>query len=671
MKYADAGTALHSTLEFFYDGVVNGNPPSLAECQIKFSDEWKNIPLDKEKYWECVKVGIARKLKPTHTEYEFKFSEPFNYLGYADLMDTKNHHIVDWKTSSFSQDKLDGYQQQLLIYAWAYRKQFGVVPKCTVIFNKVNEAFTFTFTDAQVDAKEKECIEIVKDIEQRWAEMRFERNPSSSNCFFCPYKTVCGTDLLRGTKKFVFHIVGDLVHIDGEFTEDLHKAIETQTNYLIKNAHFIIRIMRSKGIRDYDGIKRSYWRTEKGAKVSIGYMNLVYREILKRYKDAKVVIDDRRDRGVMDGIATIFPDKLNVPFEFAQHQKEGIDAALKYKVGTIVVGTGGGKTAMAAEIIRRAKCLRSLFIIDNKDLLVQTKREYEKMLGIKVGVVGMGKREFYEPVIVATIQTLAQNVKEFEAWFKTIGLVVFDEAHIISSTSFEKVSKKLVNTKYRIGMTATAGRDDGNEKLIFGRTGEVVYRMGAKELIQKGLLVVPKAIFYKAPEPDETLSSTYHDEYTIYISQNRERNELVKKIALEYAEQGKSVMILAKDIKNGQIPWLVANIPGSKLIYGATEDDLRVDILDEFKQKKLLILIGNSKIFNKGINIPTLDVIINAGGGAGEVAVVQTIGRVLRKYEGKTIGLYIDFIDTGIFLNKHNKKRIKALTDQGFEVVFA
>ena len=75
-------------------------------------------------------------------------------------------------------------------------------------------------------------------------------------------------------------------------------------------------------------------------------------------------------------------------------------------------------------------------------------------------------------------------------------------------------------------------------------------------------------------------------------------------------------------------------------------------------QKDLKILI--STVVNEGVNIPSMDVIIMAGGGKSNKLTVQRVGRALRKAEGKETAKIIDFYDNdnGILL-RHSKARLK------------
>jgi len=676
-SYGLAGNVVHHALEYYFNNLLElPEEECLRELKNYFEILWEdcnltNPVLKRDLYWLCVINGIKLNIKPTHLEYEFRIKKDgINFIGYADVMNTDEHWLGDWKTATYKKSKLIGYKEQLKYYAWAYWKEFGVVPMTWVYFNKVNKIFKYQFSLESIKNVEKEILSIDLNVKQKLKDLRFERNAGRTNCYFCPYKDVCATDLLRANKsetyEIAFHLKKNKLLVEGSIPDIIHRKIEKVINYEVKNAFFIKKAMAAKGIH-YDGIKRLYRRRVYGGESFIGYSHSIY-SILKDYAHSKgmkirLTIKDYRDQEVLQqSIGT--PSKLNIPFTMYNFQVQAVKELIKHRWGIIEIGTGGGKTVIAAEAIRQLK-LKTLFIIDNKDLLLQTKKEYEDMLGIDCGIVGMGYREWKSPVILATIQTLVKHAKLFAQELAQIPFVIFDETQLVASVSYETISKYLINTKFRLGTTATAKRDDGNDNVIYAHTGIVVYRRRAQDLIKDNVLVDPEATFYNYGSKI-TVSDNWQNEYSDGIVDNDLRNNTIKEIAEKYLKEGKQVMILTKMIRHGD--WFKENIKGADLIYGRTDDDLRVEILDDFKSGKLNILIGNLKIFNKGINIKNLDVLINAAGNAGDVLTIQTIGRVLRKNPGKTKAYYIDFMDEGEYLKKHSLSRISALKAEDYTV---
>ena len=683
-SYGNAGTVVHNVIQYYFEADLADIELELAlvELKNKFNEEWEafdiqNPKINKDEYWLCIINGI--KLKFTYTDFEYKFEGTLKfpefeveYIGYGDVVDFENDILGDWKTSTYKASKVRDYKDQLKFYAWCYWKETGRVPKeCWVYFNKTTKPpFKFYWTQEQLLEVEQKIYETHKGILENFKKMSFERRPSRTNCFFCPFKGVCSTDLLRAktSEKYeiTFHLKKDKLMIEGAIPDVIHRKIEQLCNYTVKNAHFIVQAMRAKGI-NYDGIKRLYRRRAYGGEVSQGYMHGIHK-ILRDFAHSqgmilRLTIKDFRNQEVMTTKNEML-EKIDVDFELYKFQKDAVEALLKYRWGIVEIGTGGGKTAIAAEAIRRVSS-KTLFVIDNKALLMQTKREYEKMLGVPCGIVGMGQADWSKQITLATIQTLAKHLKQYAPQLSQINCVIFDEVHIIAAKSFEKLSRYLINTKYRFGFSATAKRDDGNDKLIFAHSGQKVYIKRANALIEEDVLVAPTCIFYKYGE-NINPSLDWQNEYNISIVENETRNALIEKLVEKHVAKGLQVMVLTKLVAHGKA--LAERIPNSKFIYGKTKDNTREEQLIDFKANDLNVIVGNIKIFNKGLNIKNLDVLINAAGNAGDVLTVQSIGRALRKNPGKTKALYIDFLDKGHYCRKHSLSRIQALKNEDYTV---
>ena len=866
-KYANGGNCVHDPIEYYYNELADLDLDiAMPTLQIFFIKKWNHYELgtslDKQAYWTCLINILKRKIKPTHVEYEYNFSNlNYDFIGRADVVNFDVPWIGDWKTSNYNKlkngepdsktrKKIEEYRTQLMYYAMCHNKETGRIPHCWVYFAKVDIMVEFDFTAEQLKQLSNDLDDFNFDITERFETEDFPR--SLKNCYYCKYKKVCNSNLLRETDKETFgvkfHLKKNKLMLAREsgLPENLQERIEASINYRMKNAEFIILSMLKRGIH-CDGIKKLYKRKYYGGECNIGYLIVIY-GIIKDYcknNDLKFV-PEVIDYRTQDLENITVPDKLIVDFTLDESQIIAVEKLIKNRWGIIEYGTGGGKTAISAEAIRRTK-LKTLFVIDNKDLLLQTKDEYEKMLNVKCGIVGMGLKDFDKPIVLATIQTLNKHLKDFSSELAEFGTAIFDECvggdsriltedgtkkiktiyeeqyfgkvlswndkiktyewkpvlghhktekrieyyriyfnnrikplkitpdhklfttvgwveakdlttkhlllmkqfkhksyhaskkeiiiieeaelqinriiqlrklnkiikkeqlkeikinkiesskysagihfydievkdnhnffvngvlshncHIIATDSFEKLSKYLVNTKYRFGFSATARRKDGNQNIIFNNCGHIVYSKKANELIKDGRLVPPTCIFYKY-KSDSFVSGTWQDEYRDGIVDNKERNKHIIEIAKKSVASGLKVMILVRYVEHGKA---LAEALNCDYIYGKTKNEDRVNLLDKFKKDSNL-LIGNVKIFNKGLNIKKLDMIINTTGNSGtdgiytDIITTQTCGRALRKAEGKTKAYYIDFYDDGEYLRKHSQERIKALQDEGYNV---
>jgi superfamily II DNA or RNA helicase len=96
---------------------------------------------------------------------------------------------------------------------------------------------------------------------------------------------------------------------------------------------------------------------------------------------------------------------------------------------------------------------------------------------------------------------------------------------------------------------------------------------------------------------------------------------------------------------------------------GKKSSDERNQSIQDMKTGKLKVIVA-STIFDIGIDIPSLDVLINLGGGKSTGRVLQRIGRVIRKFEGKEFAYVVDFYDQCKYLREHSQIRFKTASSE-------
>jgi superfamily II DNA or RNA helicase len=134
-------------------------------------------------------------------------------------------------------------------------------------------------------------------------------------------------------------------------------------------------------------------------------------------------------------------------------------------------------------------------------------------------------------------------------------------------------------------------------------------------------------------------------------------------------DNGKSVLILTgKEIEHGKILQQMArDVYGEDIpfLYGSTSKEDRIDFKELLKSRKLKCAIANI-IWYEGINIPPIDIIINAEGGKASGKTLQKAGRGLRTAEGKTHLVIVDFLDPYKYLSHHCVLRLITYAEQGW-----
>ena len=101
---------------------------------------------------------------------------------------------------------------------------------------------------------------------------------------------------------------------------------------------------------------------------------------------------------------------------------------------------------------------------------------------------------------------------------------------------------------------------------------------------------------------------------------------------------------------------------------GDTKNKERTRVIADLQSGKEKAIIATT-IYDEGVDVPNLRTIIMAGAGKSRVALLQRLGRGLRRSAGKDEALVIDFDDkTGVVLKRHSKARRKVWEAEGFTV---
>lgn len=358
--------------------------------------------------------------------------------------------------------------------------------------------------------------------------------------------------------------------------------------------------------------------------------------------------------------------------EYRDDQKRALVELLVGRRGMYQAPTGSGKTVLIAGLVASVAA-PALVIVHTTALLTQTVAELGRW-NEKVGVMGAGE-ERPERVTVAMRQTLAARIREGRLngdFSNRWGLVVVDEGHHVNSLrgDYAEILRR-VNAPVRMGFTATLPKDEAAAMAAEGLLGPVIGRTSYAELEVADVLAKPRIKFYRVPENPKLreVRGSYQQVYDAVVVQNRRRNLLIIEKALEQLEAGKSVLILVERIGHGEtlMELLELRAPGVfTFLQGSTGEDEREGEKRAFELKERMGVVA-TRVWSEGVNIRSVDVIVNAVGGESEIATIQRAGRGMRRAEGKSEVLIVDFIDSNHrFMADHSLKRICTYSEVGW-----
>jgi len=353
---------------------------------------------------------------------------------------------------------------------------------------------------------------------------------------------------------------------------------------------------------------------------------------------------------------------LNLVKEPYPHQKEALLAWKKAnRMGVVVLPTAAGKTYLA-QLAMEATPRSTLIVVPTLDLMHQWYAQIEAAFtGLEIGLLGGGSRD-RTPILIATYNSAAIHA---ETLGNKYGLLIFDECHHLP-TDFFRVIAEYAIAPYRLGLTATVERSDGNHKELDTLIGTVVYHKTPEQLSGNTLAdrkVVQIMVKLSAEEREKydraiELRNSFLKRSKISLGSLKGWQLFVQ--ASARSEAGRRAMLAhreAKDIANGTGAKLrVLNELISKhypepiliftndngTVYRISQDFLipaithqtpvkeRHSILTKFKVGDYKAIVA-SHVLNEGVDVPDAKIAIILSGTGSTREYVQRLGRVLRK----------------------------------------
>jgi superfamily II DNA or RNA helicase len=365
-----------------------------------------------------------------------------------------------------------------------------------------------------------------------------------------------------------------------------------------------------------------------------------------------------------EGVEFTFKDKrLNVPgckalplaswFKARPYQDAAAEITNKISRGVYVIGTGGGKTMTAGQIISMRQ-VPTLFVTPDKGLREQTANVFRGLLGKSNIGTSLDSKA---PVIVSNIQSLIRHkpTKKLNP-FSRFGQLMIDEFHHGAAKSYLAVNKWCDHAFYRYGFTGTFTRPDGADMTMHGVLSKVIYKKSTSELIEEGWLVRPHITITRY-EVKGWSKLNYAAAYSAII-QDPGFNGIVANDARGAIDRGRQTLVLVRRKEHGEL--LNNMIDDSVYLSGDDDIEHREYVIHQFVTRKIPCMVATN-IFGEGTDIPLIESLVNARCQKTEIQTKQGIGRALRKAKGKKYAEVFDYLIVGQkHLKAHSVERIMA-----------
>lgn len=336
-----------------------------------------------------------------------------------------------------------------------------------------------------------------------------------------------------------------------------------------------------------------------------------------------------------------------------------INSFLDKPRGILVAPTGSGKTVLGFSCLSGFENIKVLWLCHKKSLMMQAYTDGLSFGFKSIGRVGDGFAEYDKDITIATRQSFKKLADEYGHLYDA---VVVDEVHHLAKSEGEyPYVLTRVLAPIRLGLTATLPREGEPFLVATGLIGPVLKELTINMANELGILAKPRIkILRIAKDYNIAALKTYAKVYEAAIVQRLDRNVLIAVTTKKHTDKGETVLIMINQIEHGRniLEQLVALGIKAEFVWGATDADTQDKMRHALNDGHISCVICSS-VWTEGINIPNLNVVINAAGGKAEIRTLQSIGRGLRKTKDKDEVWIYDILDLSHrFLIEHFGERL-------------
>ena len=373
----------------------------------------------------------------------------------------------------------------------------------------------------------------------------------------------------------------------------------------------------------------------------------VYREHRGRLKQALIKLgwpaEDRA--GYVDGSPHRIVLCEDERFTLREYQRNAAAAFVVSGSGVVVLPCGAGKTAVAMAAMASVSS-RTLVLVTSTVAARQWRRELMAHTSLEEDEIGeySGERKEIRPVTLATYQivitrrgrlTPHMDALSDEDW----GLVVYDEVHLLPAPVFRMTAD--IQSRRRLGLTATLVREDGKEGDVFSLIGPKRFDMPWRDVEAQGYIAPAACTEVRVTLADEErMAYALAEPAERYRAGATARSKLAVVEALCAAAVGASEPTLVIGQFLDQLEVLGRHLD-APVLTGATPTAERERLFAAFRAGEIPVLVV-SKVANFSIDLPEASVAIQVSGTFGSrQEEAQRLGRLLRpKHDGRQAHFY-------------------------------
>ena len=336
--------------------------------------------------------------------------------------------------------------------------------------------------------------------------------------------------------------------------------------------------------------------------------------------------------------------------------------------GFVVLPCGAGKTLVGAAAMAEAAAT-TLILVTNTVAGRQWKRELLARTSLTEEEIGeySGERKEIRPVTIATYQVMTtrrkgeyRHLELFDS--RDWGLIVYDEVHLLPAPIFRLTAD--LQSRRRLGLTATLVREDGREGDVFSLIGPKRYDAPWKDIEAQGYIAPADCTEVRVTLTDaERMTYATAEPEDRYKVGATARTKLPVVQALVDRHRGDQVLVIGAYLD--QLDELGEQLD-APIIQGSTTNKERERLYGAFRSGEISTLVV-SKVANFSVDLPEASVAIQVSGTFGSrQEEAQRLGRVLRPKADKGTAHFYTVVARDTLDQEYAAHRQRFLAEQGY-----
>ncbi|WP_306364590.1 DNA repair helicase XPB [Nocardia sp. CC227C] len=373
--------------------------------------------------------------------------------------------------------------------------------------------------------------------------------------------------------------------------------------------------------------------------------------------------------GYVDGEAhAIDLDFETGGWHLRDYQEMAADSFWAGGSGVVVLPCGAGKTMVGAAAMAKAKAT-TLILVTNTVAGRQWRRELLARTSLTEDEIGeySGERKEIRPVTIATYQVITRKTKgeyrhlelfDSRDW----GLVIYDEVHLLPAPVFRMTAD--LQSRRRLGLTATLVREDGREGDVFSLIGPKRYDAPWKDIEAQGWIAPADCVEVRVTLTDAermAYATAEPEERYKLCSTARTKLAVVESILAQHHDAPSLVIGAYLD----QLEELGEHL-NAPVIQGSTRTKEREALFESFRQGEIPVLVV-SKVANFSIDLPEASVAVQVSGTFGSrQEEAQRLGRLLRPKQDGGQAHFYSVVARDTLDAEYAAHRQRFLAEQGY-----